>query len=167
MTDQENPCLTCPDICCSLKGECGLRLSKHEFEALFRDRESDLHVREEDGIVIISTREGFVCPNLGEKGCLVYGDRPIDCRLYPYQMVPVYETREKVKIMLHLKPECVAERTFAYPEAEAKDLVEKFGRAAYGGKTVIVRVFEDKLMPKIVNKLELWLVKFLLKLGLI
>lgn len=167
MSEIENPCLTCPDICCSLKGECGLRLSKAEFEACFKEYEQGLNVREEGGIVIISTKDGLVCPNLGAKGCRIYLERPIDCRLYPYQMLPVYETRRKVKIMLYMQTSCVADRTFSVSEAQARDLIMAFGNKAYGEKEIVVQVFVDKLVPKVKNKLEAWLVKFLLQLGLI
>lgn len=167
MSDNDNPCLSCPDICCSLKGDCGLRLSKNEFEDCFKAHQQDLNVREQDGIVIISTKEGLVCPNLGGKGCRIYLDRPIDCRLYPYQMLPVYETKRAVKIMLYMQQICVAERTFRFPEAEARALVEAFGKKAYGDKKIIVQTFENSLLPKVKNKLELWVVKFFLKLGFI
>jgi len=39
MTVRDNPYLSCPDACCSLKGEYGLGLSKDDFEPHFRDRQ--------------------------------------------------------------------------------------------------------------------------------
>ncbi|MFA5516562.1 MAG: YkgJ family cysteine cluster protein [Desulfuromonadales bacterium] len=152
MSTQDNPCLTCPDTCCALKGECGLRLSQAEFATHFREHEQGLRVRREGKLVIISTKEGLVCPNLGDKGCRIYAERPIDCRLYPYQMLPVYETRGKVKFMLYMSADCVAGRTFSFPEQTARALVEEFGRDVYGGKPVVIQVYRDRFLPKLKNK---------------
>jgi len=167
MTVPDNPCLTCPgpDTCCGIPGKFTLRLSKDEYEKHFKDREQDLLVTEENKVVMIFSKEGKVCPNLGEKGCLIYLDRPIDCRLYPYQMLPLYETRYKVKIYLYIKPECVENRTFNIPESVARALVEEFGRKVYGNKKIIVQVFEDKFIVKLKNKIETLFIKFCQRLG--
>jgi Fe-S-cluster containining protein len=142
-----------------------LRLSQDEFEACFKDREHDLEVKVENKNVIISTKEGLVCPNLSDKGCRIYHHRPIDCRLYPYQMLPMYETRTKVKLMLYVHPECVTKQLFNYPEEEARTLVEEFGRKVYGNKKIIVQTFQDRFLPKLKNKCEVLFVQLLVKLG--
>lgn len=160
-----NPCQDCPDICCALKGDCGLRLAPEEFAAHFKAHEQDLNVRQENGYVIISTREGLVCPNLGAKGCSIYAERPIDCRLYPYQMLPVYETRRRVRVMLYLTPECVGNRTFRISEQEARGLVESFCRKAYGDKKIIIRIFVDRFLPKLRNKCAILFFRVFSKLG--
>jgi len=166
MSLNDNPCLTCPDTCCGIPGKFCLRLSKDEFEKHFKDREQDLLVREENKVVMIFSKEGKVCPNLEEKGCRIYRDRPIDCRLYPYQMLPLYETRDKVKILLYVKPRCVENKTFNIPENEARTLVEEFGRKVYGNKEIIVQIFEDRFLPKLRNKVETTVVRFCRKLGI-
>jgi len=166
MTVHDNPCLTCPDVCCSLKGEYGLRLAKNEFEAYFKDRQYELNVRVENKIVIISTKDGLVCPNLGAKGCQIYRTRPIDCRLYPYQMEPMYETREKVKFILYMQHNCVQKETFHFSEDEAKALVAEFGKKVYGDKKIVVQTYENRFIPKLSNKCEVLFVKFCKKLGL-
>jgi len=143
-----------------------LRLSKDEFEKYFKDREQDLLVREENKVIKIFSKEGKGCPNLEQKGCRIYRDRPIDCRLYPYQMMPLYETRGKVKIRLYIKPDCIENRIFNIPENDARALVEEFGRKVYGDKKIIVQVFEDKFFTKLRNKIETLLVKFFQKLGI-
>jgi len=165
LPEEENPCLTCPDICCALKGDCGLRLSQTEFEAHFKEHMRNLLVRQEGRLVIIATKDGLVCPNLGDKGCRIYLDRPIDCRLYPYQMLPVYETRGKVKFMLYMTPNCVADKTFHYPEQAARDLVSEFCRKVYGDKKIIIQVFENRFLPKLMNKCAALFIKFCVKLG--
>lgn len=148
----ENPCLTCADVCCALKGDYGLRLSAHEFEAHFREHTHALRVRQEGEMVVLSTEEGRVCPNLGDKGCRIYAERPIDCRLYPYQMLPVYQTKRRVKIMLYMTPVCAADRTFAYPEQQARTLVQTFCRDVYGDKRVLIQIYQNRFLPKLRNK---------------
>ena len=167
MGQEDNPCLTCPDICCALKGECGLRLSQDEFIAHFEAHRQGLRVRQEGSLVIISARDGLVCPNLGEKGCRIYEERPLDCRLYPYQMLPVYETKTAVKFMLYQTPTCVAGRTFNILEQEARGLVEAFGRNLYGERKIIIQIFEDRFLPKLKNRLVKLLVRFGHKLGIV
>lgn len=165
MSVADNPCQACPDTCCALKGECGLRLSPEEYAAHFQARAQDLRVRVEHKVVIISTREGRVCPNLGSKGCRIYPERPIDCRLYPYQLLPVYETKNRVKILLYLQPDCVANQRFAFNEAEAIALVEQFGRNVYGDKKIVVQIFRDNFLAKLKNKSAVLLVKCFQQMG--
>ena len=143
-----------------------MRLTKDEFEKFFKDCQQDLLVREENKVVMIFSKEGKGCPNLEKKGCRIYRDRPIDCRLYPYQMLPLYETKDKVKILLYIKPECVENRIFNIPENEAMTLVEDFGRKVYGNKKIIVQVFEDNFFIKLRNKFETLFIKFCQKLGI-
>ena len=166
MRGADNPCLSCPDICCGLKGECGLRLSPAEFAAHFEAHSQSLRVRRDGKVVILATKEGLVCPNLGDKGCRIYDRRPIDCRLYPYQMVPVYETRKRVKFLLYLTPECMANQTFPVPEPAARTLVESFCREVYGDKTVQIQVFEDKFLAKLKNKFAAQFFKMCARFGI-
>ena len=165
-TDPDNPCLSCPDTCCGIPGKFCLRLSKDEYDTHFRDKEQDILVIEKDKVIMIFSKEGKVCPNLNKKGCRIYLERPIDCRLYPYQMLPLYETRKKAKILLYIKPECVENKIFNIPINEARALVEEFGRKVYGNKRIVVQVFEDKFLAKLRNKIETLFVKFCQKLGI-
>ena len=165
MDARENPCLTCADTCCSLKGQYGLRLSKDEFEAHFKDRGQGLLVRVENSMVILSSQEGVVCPHLENGGCQIYPDRPVDCRLFPYQMQLLYETRNKVKFLLHSQSNCPERESYLLTEAEAKALVEDFGRNVYGNKRIIVQFYDKRLLPRIKSQCELLLVKLCMKLG--
>lgn len=166
MPQSNNPCLTCPDICCALKGDCGLRLAATEFESHFRAYEDSLNVRVENDIVVLSTKEGLVCPNLGEKGCRIYAARPIDCRLYPYQVLPLYQTRRRAKFLLVVQPRCASESTFAFPESEAAALVEEFGRKVCGDKQIVVQIFVDRFLPKLRSKCEVLAVNLCKTLGI-
>jgi Fe-S-cluster containining protein len=168
MHDHENPCLTCPgpDTCCGIPGRFSLRLSKEEFEKHFLDKKEDLRVTEKDKVIMIFSKEGKVCPNLEKKGCRIYSERPIDCRLYPYQMLPLYETRQTVKFFLYVLPECIEEKIFSLPVNQATTLVEEFGRKVYGEKKITVQVYKDTILFKLKNKVELLLVKFCQRLGI-
>ena len=81
-------------------------------------------------------------------------------------MLPLYETRHTVKILLYIKPNCVENKTFLIPESKARALVEEFGRKVYGDKKIIVQTFEDRFLIKLRNKLETLFVKFCQKLGI-
>ncbi len=163
MMNTDNPCLTCPDTCCGTPGKFSLRISKEEFEKHFKDRADDLIIQEDGNVVLIYSKEGKACPNLDNKGCKIYLDRPIDCRLYPYQMLQLYETNNKAKLLLYIKPHCVENRTFYMPENDAIALVEAFGRNVYGDKKIIVQIFEDKFLSKLKNKIELFFYKSIRK----
>ncbi len=142
-TVNDNPCEACTTNrgCCTLKGWCGLVLTKDEFEAHFKNHAEELFVRESNKYVIISTKEGRVCPHLAKDGsCRIYKDRPIDCRLYPYVMRFVFEKPRKVKIAFHTQPDCPQGEALLIPEADAKALITEFGKKVYGeDKTIIVQ----------------------------
>jgi len=164
MMNTDNPCLTCPDTCCGTPGKFSLRISKEEFEKHFKDRADDLIIKEDGNVVMIFSKEGKACPNLGKKGCEIYLDRPIDCRLYPYQLLQLYETRTKAKLQLYIKPNCIENKTFFTPEEDATALVEEFGRNVYGDKKIIVQIFEDKFFAKLKNKIEVLFFKIFRRL---
>jgi len=166
MDEHENPCLNCPDTCCGIPGKFSLRLSKDEFEKHFKDKEEDFRLIEKDKVFLIFSKEGKGCPNLDQKGCRIYLDRPIDCRLYPYQMLPLYETRNKVKFFLYILPYCIEKKFFPMPENQAIALVKEFGRKVYGNKKIIVLVYKNNLLFKLKNKIELLFVKLCQKLGI-
>jgi Fe-S-cluster containining protein len=162
-----NPCLDCPDLCCALQGACGLRLSQEEYQRFFQAYQEVLDVRQEDGVVILSARPGRGCPNLGDKGCRIYDERPIDCRLYPYQVAPLYQTRRRVVLMLYRQPVCVADKDFSFLADRTPELAAAFGRRAFPGKQVRVRIFNDSFIAKARNKLERWLMTGLHRLRML
>jgi Fe-S-cluster containining protein len=165
MTNHDNPCLHCPDNCCSISGRCGLMLSKDEFEAHFKDHKQNLSVREENGMVIIAAKEGLMCPHFEKGGCRIYQERPIDCRLHPYQMRPSYEMKKQVKFILHTRSACPRKENLLITEKEAKALVTNFGTEVYGDKKIIVQHC-DSMMARLRNKGEALLVKLCRKMGI-
>jgi Fe-S-cluster containining protein len=153
----KNPCIACTFTCCTLGGSCGLMLTKDEFEKHFKSHAEGLLVRVSKKIVIVSSKEGRVCPHLENGGCRIYQDRPIDCRLYPYQMRPVHEKRKKAKIEFNTRSDCPQKKSLflLMPEAEVRALVMAFGKKVYGeNKKIIVQQYEKKLVSRLRNLIE-------------
>jgi Fe-S-cluster containining protein len=144
--NDNNPCGTCSTHqgCCSLKGACGLMLTKDEFEKHFKAYSERLVVRSSKKFVIISSRDGFTCPHLGGNGCGIYHDRPIDCRLFPYMMNHVFENRWRVRIVFHDKSDCPQLANLIQPVAEAKALARSFAQSVFGTGRPITVHFEAR-----------------------
>lgn len=141
-----NPCGNCSTHygCCSLKGICGLMLTKEEFEKHFKGHTEKLVIRSSRNFVIISSRDGFACPHLGVSGCSIYHDRPIDCRLFPYMMNHVFENRWRVRIVFHDKSDCPQKEQLLQPTDEAKALAREFAQSVFGKDRPITVHFERR-----------------------
>jgi Fe-S-cluster containining protein len=140
----ENPCSACTTNhgCCTLKGACGLMLTKDEYDRHFKHHAECLEIGQSNEFYIISSKDGHVCPHYAKSGCRIYHDRPIDCRLYPYVMHRFIKRLQKIKIVFHSNSDC-PEKTALFlsvPEATARALVVEFGGKVYGGgKTILVQ----------------------------
>ncbi len=152
----DNPCAACITNrgCCTLKGWCGLMLTKDEFELHFKEYSNGLSVRLTNDYVVISTKEGLACPHLTGSGCRIYQDRPIDCRLFPYVMRFVSANAKKVKIAFHTRSDCPQKNTLLIPEAAARALVREFGEKVFGGDKTIVVVREKGLLSRLRIRIE-------------
>ena len=150
----DNPCMACITNCCTIKGLCGLMLTKGEFEAHFMRHAERLLIRLSDEYVIISSKEGQVCPHLEEGGCRIYHDRPIDCRLYPYVMRFVFKKTKRVKIALHSRSDCPQKEVLLSPEADARALVTEFGKKVYGEDKTIIVQRETGLVSRLQIRIE-------------
>ena len=153
----DNPCAACSTNrgCCALKGWCGLILTKDEFERHFKSLAEELFVRLSDNYVVISTKEGRVCPHLEDDGgCRIYQDRATDCRLFPYQMRFVSGNAKKVKIAFHTRSDCPQKNALLIPEAEARALVTKFGKKVFGDDKNIIVVREKGLFSRLLFRIE-------------
>jgi Fe-S-cluster containining protein len=153
-TVSDNPCVACPTNCCTLKGWIGLILTKDEFEKHFKGHAEELFVRLSDNYVVISTKEGRVCPHLSDGGCRIYQDRPIDCRLYPYQMRFISGNAGKVKLVFHTRSDCPQKNALLIPEAEARALVMEFGKKVFGADKTIIVVREKGLLSRLRIRIE-------------
>jgi len=146
VNSNHNPCDDCSTQrgCCSLKGACGLMLTKAEFERHFKAHSEKLVLRSSKNFVIISTRDGFNCPHLGATGCGIYLERPIDCRLFPYMMSHVFENRWRIRIVFHDKSDCPQRVPLLQPVEEAKALARSFAQSVFGTGRPIKVQFEDR-----------------------
>jgi Fe-S-cluster containining protein len=149
----DNPCAACTINCCTIKGWCGLMLTKSEFEKHFKSHAEELFIRLSDNHVVISSKEGRVCPHLEDGGCRIYHDRPIDCRLYPYVMRFVSENAKKVKIAFHTRSDCPQKNARLLPEADARALIMEFGEKVYGDKAIVV-LREKGLLSRLRIRIE-------------
>lgn len=142
----ENPCTSCSANhgCCTLKGACGLMLTKEEFDTHFKGHTDKLVVRSSGKFVIISTREGWSCPHLDVGGCKIYHDRPIDCRLFPYTMSNVLEMRKRITIVIHSRTGCPEKASLLQPEAEARQQALEFARSVFGSTRPITIRYEKR-----------------------
>jgi Fe-S-cluster containining protein len=155
-----NPCIACIKStihgCCTIKGSCGLMLTKDEYERHFKRYEEDLVIWQSAKFYIISSKEGRICPNLENGGCRIYADRPIDCRLYPYVMRRFIDRGHKVKIGFHTKSDCPDKNTLFQitTQTQAKALIVEFGRKVYGKNTNIIVHWEKGVISRWRNKIE-------------
>ena len=155
-TAGDDPCAVCATNrgCCTLKGWCGLMLTKDEFEKHFKSHAEKLFIRLNDNHVVISTKEGLACPHLSDSGCRIYQDRPIDCRLFPYVMRFVSRNAKKVKIAFHTRSDCPTKNILLIPEAEARALVMEFGKKVNGADKIIIVQREKGLFSRLRFRIE-------------
>ncbi|MDD2852594.1 MAG: YkgJ family cysteine cluster protein [Desulfuromonadaceae bacterium] len=141
-----NPCGNCTTNygCCSLKGACGLMLTKEEYGKHFKGHAEKLVIRASRNFVIVSSRDGHFCPHLDANGCEIYHDRPIDCRLFPYMMNHVFENKWQVRIVFHDKSDCPKKNQLIQPSGEAKALAREFAQAVFGKDRPITVTFERR-----------------------
>jgi Fe-S-cluster containining protein len=156
-TVSDNPCAACSTNrgCCTLKGWCGLMLTQDEFERHFKSYADELFIRLSDNYIVISTKEGRVCPHLQADGsCRIYQNRAIDCRLFPYVMRFVSVNAKKVKLAFHTRSDCPKKTPLLIPEAEARALVTEFGKKVFGEDKTIVVVREKGLLSRLLIRIE-------------
>lgn len=131
-SEQYNPCLQC-DVnqkCCSHLS--GLRLSKKEFEKYFKNHSNVLSVLKYNKLFLVSSDKNGPCPYWGKGGCLIYNDRPVDCRLYPYEITQIKERRDKIDVTFRVNPGCSQKDNLLLPVEEAKALIKVFCQKVYG-----------------------------------
>ena len=131
-------------------------LTKEEFEKHFRKHAEGLMIRQAGKFIIISSREGRLCPNFENDRCRIYQDRPIDCRIFPYILTRVIEKRNKVKIIFHTRTDC-PQKDILYalmPEAAARALAMEFGKNIFGEKKTIIVERERGLFSQLRIRIE-------------
>jgi len=139
-SERNNPCLICSSNqrCCSQLS--GLRLSKQEFENFFNSPSNELTISKDNNMFIVSSKRNGPCPHWGKNGCMIYSDRPIDCRLYPYEIMRLFEKRNALEVTFRDNPGCPHKDILSMPVEEAKALIETFCQTVYGrSKPVIIK----------------------------
>jgi Fe-S-cluster containining protein len=153
---KDNPCVGCStdQHCCSQLSS--LFLAEEEYDQHFKKYAAILDIIWSNKFVVVSVTQGGPCPHWGENGCLIYQNRPIDCRVFPYVTTQIIEKRNKIKITFHSSSDC-PKRDSLYPlmpEAEIRKLLTAFGKKTFGeNKTVIVR-HADEITSRLRNRIK-------------
>jgi Fe-S-cluster containining protein len=170
-TFQENPCLACTENqrCCSRLS--GLRLSEEEFRKYFRNHSDRLSVVKDNKVFIVTSQDNGPCPHWDLSGCMIYNDRPIDCRVYPYEITQVVKQRKVIQIKFRESPACSQREHLLMPIEEAEELMKVFGQSAYGsGKQVVTKYIQEEKRPSVIfglfALLKARLLKFLKRSGI-
>ena len=132
MFDENNPCQTCPaeQQCCEV---LGLKLSKREFEKHFKKHSDKLSVIKYNKMFIVYPRKNLPCPYWDErKGCGIYQERPIDCRLYPYDLHQIIEKNGVIEIEFYDQTDCPHKEKLFMPVDKAKELMKSLARDVFG-----------------------------------
>ena len=142
---RENPCLTCSENqrCCSQLS--GLVLSEEEYEKSFQKHADKLSIVKNDKVFFVTSQGEGPCPHWQISGCRIYHDRPIDCRVYPYEIIQVAAGKGRIEIKFRDSPCCPQTDHLLMPLKEAKGLLRDFGKALYGkGRPIILRYVRDE-----------------------
>jgi len=131
-------------------------LTKEEFERHFKSHSEKLEVRPSNGFIIISSKEGQVCPHYEISGCRIYNDRPIDCRLFPYVMHRFITRLNKTKIVYHTNSDCPEKNALFQhvPKAIARSLIMEFGKKVYGENKAITAQCENGALSRLRIRIE-------------
>jgi Fe-S-cluster containining protein len=132
VAEDENPCLFCnvQKKCCNPLE--GLRLSSAEFERHFRKHLDCVSVLKYGRTFLVSSRKGSPCPYLGEHGCRIYGERPVDCRLFPYVLVNMRKKRDRILVTFRKDSDCPHREELFAPLEEARELVTSLAQEVFG-----------------------------------
>ena len=110
-----------------------MKLSQQEFEKYFKKHSDRLSVVKYNKMYIVYPRNNLPCPYWNEtKGCGMYEDRPIDCRLYPYDLHQIIEKNGVIEIEFYDQTDCPHKENLFMPVEEAKELMRKLAREVYG-----------------------------------
>ena len=132
-----NVCATCEigQHCCT--NLSGLKLSKAEFKRNFLHFRKSLLIEEYRGIYRVSGR-GNSCPNWRGDQCAVYGDRPIECRFFPYTIAEALRICWLVVLTYHHQTLCPQKDRLLAQRTEAVDMLVSFAEDAFGRDVRVV-----------------------------
>ena len=137
-----NPCLKCPtdQRCC--RELHGLKVNEAEYSLLFEGKSDYLSVSRKGKILEISSHGNGPCPNW-EQQCQVYGNRPIECDLYPFTIGNVFEGNGEVYATYHSRTECPLTAELLGPRDKAEALIQKFLKNTYGENAKITVRYDE------------------------
>lgn len=149
MSATHNPCLDCSigQNCCT--NLSGLVMTKEEYEENFAQFADQLIVKEENSMYSIATKKG-PCPHW--KGqCTIHATRPMDCRLFPYQMGKIKAAPKHVKINYHTHTRCPKKKELLMPDADARNMIHSWAQDLYGEDHTIELQEQSLLMSLWIN----------------
>ncbi len=126
-----NPCLKCTvdQNCC--RDLHGLTLNEDEYKKLFEGQSGALTITRKGKLYQVFSYGKGACPHWDQQ-CTIYGDRPMDCDLYPYTMGNVFEGDGEVYATYHSRTECPLSEQLLGPREKAEDLIRSFLKKTYG-----------------------------------
>lgn len=137
-----NPCLKCPtnQSCC--RELHGLKINEAEYTGLFEGKTEHLTVVRKGKLYELSSNGNGPCPNWDQQ-CQVYGNRPMDCDLYPYTIGNVFEGPGEVYATYHSRTECPLTNELLAPREKAEALIWNFLKETYGEETKITVRYDE------------------------
>lgn len=137
-----NPCLKCPteQSCC--RELHGLKINEAEYSQLFEGKSEHLTVNKKGKLYEISSLGSGPCPNWDGQ-CQIYGNRPMDCDLYPYTIGNVFESDNAVYATYHSRTECPLTAELLGPREKAEALITNFLKETYGEQVKITVRYDE------------------------
>ena len=148
MTISENPCQVCriDQRCCK---DISLKVSVREYEKNFKKHASSLKTVKYNKMVIVFPKHSQPCPYWNGSGCSIYDDRPVDCRLYPFELHRLVEKKHNIEAVFYDQSDCPHKEALFIPVEEAKELITALARDVYGtGKPVEIKYEPGKRPPR-------------------
>jgi Fe-S-cluster containining protein len=131
-----NACATCSigQYCCTHLSN--LKISELEYKKHFDQYSEYLEVRRVGALYIISSKGEKPCPNWSNNLCNIYDDRPIDCRLYPYDMRIIHINKKQVKLSFHSLARCPSKKELLATEKDAREMISRFAHDIFTGRHI-------------------------------
>jgi len=145
-------CEGCPTNCCETAA--GMWTSEDELRSTFEGHMDKILVRWSNDVAFVYMKDNKPCPFLREGRCTIHETRPLDCRLFPYRMTGIFQRGNKIEISFDNASNC-PKRDTLISEAEATEIVVKFGKMVYGEDKIIVPKCRRSLASQWLNLLEL------------
>ena len=133
----------------------GLKVSVREYEKNFKKHSFRLTTIKYNKMVILFPKNNQPCPYWDKRGCSIYEDRPIDCRLYPFELNRMVEKKQKIEVVFYDQTDCPHKEALFIPVDEAKELMKALARDVYGsGKPIEIKYEPGKRPPRTFGNLN-------------